>query len=341
MAALFEQRSSEVSESAFEPRCQAASECTEKSHRLQRLRAHTDSVNCNFCGLSVHAAEAVHEKGSHYHKECFQCAACHRSLCGVPYNAVDDLFYCSESGHGRNCFQKLRQASCATSAARASTEHGMTLGSKKMVAKAYQDAVEVIGSDLEDIISNMVPKCTVCNGSFKSTDQIIMQGMMKMHKDCLRLKQSGKISEVDAQTTPARACASTPRLLLVKLQLQGGKVMTFFLAKVPDDNKKATSATWLPDTKARTSNKRGCQREELSVRDGVLLRAVGELGADLATPVRPTLAGQTDDETRRLFAVFSWTSHSVHWELKCELEYDNVNECVSASSAELVVTPAV
>lgn len=287
------------------------------------LRHRSSNHICDFCELQLYAKEGEKHKGKWYHPACFRCANCGGSLRGLQYGQIDDCLYCNEpskSRGGRNCLAQLQLALAGHTPESAAKEGGnqrLRDSEVELVSQAQQDAIEAIGDDLEDIIDNLAPKCGLCNGKFAASDQLVMQGMVKFHRDCLLASQIGKIQSREVILSPARACASLPATLLMKLQQANGRVMTFFMTRVPESSKKTTTAAWLADETAHASNRRKCPTSNIDVDGGVALRVLGELGADLAPAMRATLGSETD-----LGASCSWVRSGLRWDLDCKFGHN-------------------
>lgn len=60
------------------------------------MRVRLGSSKCRKCGLAVYAAESVRHDGRTFHRNCFRCTRCNKSLNTVSYEtAVDKQLYCT------------------------------------------------------------------------------------------------------------------------------------------------------------------------------------------------------------------------------------------------------
>lgn len=278
------------------------------AEKLRAMRSARAAPRCGFCGLDVFAAEAQRSRGEVYHAACFRCGACGKALAGVQWGARadDDLMYCDDLRLG-SCLQKLKTRDLDHE--REAANQRLSASDARATASAKLKAVEVIGDELEQLVSKLVPRCALCGGTFGASDRMVMQGMTKIHEACMR--GAAPAAGAGASLTPKVALKDAPDSLLVKLS--AGKVVTFFLAKVDDADEE--TVRYIPDPQSRAPHRR-----RVASAIGAGARCLSNSGRDVAPAT--TVTERREGDGPRLLAPFRWTSAGLDWSLDVELQLD-------------------
>lgn len=204
----------------------ASVDTSKRKSSLEKLRAGS-TKSCPICNKAVYLLEKHVHKGKSYHKACFKCKRCHKSLLNISVEWLDSKCFCT----GCLSRENIERSGNPVIHGQTAMEAGMrrqpsTFGDVHAV-------LEKIGVELEASLGGMVPKCDKCGGGFNDCDNLLAVGCVKYHKVC----PSPEVLAKDALTSKATAGAqksairNAPFLLTIRVEVAPGEVITFFFVK--------------------------------------------------------------------------------------------------------------
>ena len=114
---------------------------------------------CKVCGKSVYMAEEVKANGESYHKVCFKCCQCNKSLDSNNMAVSEEKLYCAP------CHRKIHDIH---KIAYESTDSGVSTGGPDdcgRCGKAVYTAEKIVGAG-----KNWHKRCFYCQSCHKSLD---------------------------------------------------------------------------------------------------------------------------------------------------------------------------
>lgn len=168
--------------------------------RKMSLGAAAGTPKCAVCSKTVYALEQEKAKGQVFHRSCFTCGGCQKSLSGgIACELYDGRLYCasarfegaslplfsippslsqrpnrspialrphSNSGAGQSCLSQAKRQSSGGGGPE--VLKGAVAG-RSMDIECDADIkaiIECLGSDLEKAIDGMIPRCETCGSTF-------------------------------------------------------------------------------------------------------------------------------------------------------------------------------
>ncbi|KAJ1445639.1 hypothetical protein M885DRAFT_625996 [Pelagophyceae sp. CCMP2097] len=290
---------------------------TRSARAAERLRRRAPAAAvCDVCGLPA--------GGGSDHARCRRCASCNRRLGGVQCGTLPGglVIFCDEIGGTRySCLERARVRARfgVLAAARGGETERLSAADVVGVADAKRRAVADLGTDLERIAAAQMPTCAKCGGLFGAGEEMTVVGAVKAHVRCPDTARARLLS-------PAAAVDCAPRRLVLKLDVAGRTAgLTFFLAKLPGTTRATPqhgTVVYAPDPMCKAPGTRRC---DVKRHDDVAVRVVGEAGADVAAPARPTAVAPG-----LIRAAFRWHEAGLSWSLLCDLRVGN--ETIAAAT---------
>jgi len=205
-----------------------------------RQRITRDRVDCRRCGEPIYNAQEGYSYDGHlYHKTCFQCFGCNRSL------AFDGMVKYVRQG---KVFCQTCVVRREDNKRRASTEHvvGETqeqAGMKRQPSTRgdVNEVLDTIGDRLEETFRQLVPRCEICGGTFnfKSDDiEYRIQGDKRVpvaHAECRRLGRP-RDGLVKSAQPPRLAVKAAPAKFVVKIAGNNKNLTIFFVKETVKDD---------------------------------------------------------------------------------------------------------
>ena len=111
---------------------------------------------------------------------------------------------------------------------------------------------DAIGDELEAALGGMVPRCETCGEPFGASDEVLICGMIKYHKECRFGNTAARARTATAGTalSAREAARAAERLVTLKLFLPGGGGITFFFERSEDEKATAKARAKKPGAPA-------------------------------------------------------------------------------------------
>jgi hypothetical protein len=198
----------------LEKRGSSKQEAQDGSKRVPKKRVSLviDSARCCACDKNVYAAEESKFRGRSYHRNCFKCSVCSCKLDNAELDEQTQSLYC------QRCFKRRDQVE-------GGQVKGGIAGSKTTIDKDEQGDIkhvqEAIGEQLEAALEGMVPRCEICSTTFSARQDVVVNGNLKYHKECMSAGRACFTHDSDggggSSMLPRSAAKYVPDRLVIKV----------------------------------------------------------------------------------------------------------------------------
>lgn len=297
------------------------------------MKSAKDLPSCPLCSQPVQNNGRHSYRGLSYHKSCFKCNVCGKSLMSEGKEWENGVPFCNPCAKR----EQLRRLHLMTSSGAVSQvgETAREAGHKR-AAEDHGDVEGVndaIGDEIEASMQSMVPRCATCGGTFLPTDAIYMCGIQKFHTEC----RGRNLSEVTAKrhVSPKEALRSVEDLLTIKLLLPNNNVLTFFFIKTMSKHIKVKKNT--------------VDRNAVVVKfvpdDSEHARTVRHVHGNCVSPCEVMVAGDnfyfpdtaTTNKDGELVATVVGTKMQLYHHVRIKFYHSSAQSTISAELAELTI----
>ena len=132
---------------------------------------------CALCHRKVFPTESLKWRGAAYHRACFRCSQCARSLA-----AEGDLLshWCGGVPFCESCWKRQQLRKSGLTASTGVIFKGQTAaaaGLRRLPSHGgdVDGVLEAIGDELEAALDGMVPRCEICGAHFAAKDEVVVR----------------------------------------------------------------------------------------------------------------------------------------------------------------------